>query len=138
MVRDITKDQEVLKQASKPFLFGEDSELIKDLIDTAEAHRPNCVGLAAIQLGVQKRAIVALVGGKFTPFINPTIVNKSHTTYVAEEGCLSLEGLHEVKRHQWVMVRYQTRTGRWTARKFYSREAQILQHEIDHCNGILI
>jgi peptide deformylase len=139
MIKEIIKDENVLKQVSEPFVFGEDDELIQDLLETAEAHRENCAGLASIQIGVAKKVILVRNNeDKFLVFINPSIIKKSPKTYITEEGCLSLEGLRQVKRHFSIKVIWTTLDGKTKAQEFNGRMAQILQHEIDHCKGVLI
>lgn len=138
MIRDINKNIESLSQKSEQFIFGEDDYLIEDMLDTAEAHKENCVGLACIQIGVPKRVILVRMGDKFIPFINPVIVKKSPNTYEADEGCLSLDGTRRVRRHYSVKVMATDRTGKRKMQEFNGFIAQILQHEIDHCNGVLI
>ena len=138
MVKEINKDTESLKQKSQSFIFGEDDYLITDMLDTANAHKENCVGLACIQIGVPKRVILVRQGLSFTPFINPVIIKKSTSTYLAEEGCLSLDGTRQVKRHRTVKVMWQDTKGKQKVREFNGFTAQIIQHEVDHCNGLLI
>lgn len=140
MRKEIVKDPEVLSQKSVPFNLTDeaDIELLGDMIDTAEAHKENCVGLAAIQIGVPKRVILVRQSNIFTPFINPVIIKKSPSTYVTEEGCLSLEGTRSVKRHHSVKVAWTTFTGKKQVKEFKGFVAEIIQHEVDHCNGILI
>lgn len=138
-IKEIVKDQAILTQMSVPFVFGEDDALIQDLLDTANAHVEHCVGLAAIQIGVPKRAIVVKEGNQFVPYINPAIVKRSRETYFATEGCLSLEGTRNVKRCRSVMVSSTAANGKKRKPKtFDGLLAEILQHEIDHCNGVLI
>ena len=138
MERPITKDENILKQKSEPFIFGEDDYLIADLIDTAKANEEHCAGLASIQLGVAKRIVVVKQGTKYIPFINPMIIQKSPKTYIATEGCLSLDGTRQVKRHASVKVVWRTPDGGRKVQMFNGFMAEVLQHEIDHCNGILI
>ena len=138
MVREITKDLEILSQKSVDFIPGLDDHLITDMLDTANAHKDNCAGLACIQIGVPKRIILVRDGDDFKIFCNPTIVKKSAKTYMATEGCLSLDGSRAVKRHNSVMVSWVTPKGKRNVREFTGWIAEILQHEIDHCNGILI
>lgn len=138
MVREIIKDTEILTQKSERFVIGQDEHLIKDMLDTANAHKDNCAGLACIQIGVPKRVILVRQGDKFVPFINPMIVSKSTKTYIAEEGCLSVEGLHSVKRHRAIKLIYTDRNGKTRSGDFNGLTAQIIQHECDHLNGILI
>ena len=147
MVRTIIKDEEMLKQKSDKFMFANvsdmtynigDEYLIDDILDTAEAHKDKCVGLAAIQMGIPKRLIVVKMGDKFVPMINPVIIQKSKDTYTALEGCLSLEGQREVRRHRFIKVAYTTRNGKPKVEMFKGFIAEIIQHEVDHTNGILI
>lgn len=138
MIKEINKDIESLQQKSMPFIFGEDDYLLTDMFDTANAHKENCAGLACIQIGVAKRVILVRQGDTFVPFINPMIIKKSPKTYIADEGCLSLEGLRQVKRHNTVKVMWTDTSGKKRVREFNGFTAQILQHEIDHCNGLLI
>ena len=138
MVKDIVKDIEFLKQKSKPFIMGQDDSIITNMIDTANAHKENCVGLAAVQIGELKRVILVRNGDKFIPFINPVIVKKSGKTYVANEGCLSLDGIRAVKRWFSVMVKWTDTNGKINVKSFNGYLAEVLQHEIDHLNGIII
>lgn len=140
MVKEINKDISTLTQRSEPFDFDSDAdaELLKDLLDTAYAHKENCAGLAAIQIGVPKRLILVRQGNKFIPFINPIIINKSQKTYLAEEGCLSVEGQHWVRRHHSIKVLYSQANNKTCIKEFNGFTAEIIQHEVDHCNGILI
>lgn len=137
MVREIVKDIEVLQKPLKT-ANKSDSHIIRDLLDTAEAHTEGCLGLAANQIGYDKRIIVVKMGERFVPMINPIITQKSKETYEAEEGCLSLDGMRIVKRHSQIWVT-------WLDEKFKSHKslmfgltAEIVQHEVDHCNGKLI
>ncbi len=140
MVKYINKDIESLSQKSVAFDLNSDAdgELLRDMLDTAEANKENCVGLAAIQIGVAKRAILVRMGDNFVPFLNPTIIHKSPKTYVADEGCLSLDGTRSVKRHSSVKVVWTEPNGKKRVREFNGFIAQIIQHEVDHCNGVLI
>lgn len=138
MIRDIIKDESMLSQKSEHFIFGEDDYLIADLIDTANEHRDNCAGLASIQIGVPKRIVVVKQGNKYIPFINPMIIQKSPQTYIATEGCLSLDGTRQVKRHSSIKVVWRTANGQRKVQMFNGFTAEVLQHEIDHCNGITI
>lgn len=138
MIKDIIKDENILTQKSEHFIFGEDDYLIQDLLDTANEHKENCAGLACIQIGVPKRVILVRQGNRFVPFINPMIIQKSPKTYIATEGCLSLEGKRAVKRHASVKVVWRTPDGTRKVQMFNGFIAEVLQHEIDHCNGIII
>ena len=138
MVREITKDLDVLSQKSEDFIPGLDDHLITDMLDTANAHKDNCAGLACIQIGVPKRIIIVRSGDGFMVFCNPAIVKRSAKTYMATEGCLSLDGSREVKRHNSVMVSWVTPKGKRNVKEFIGWIAEILQHEIDHTCGKLI
>lgn len=143
MIRDIIKadtedNTNFLKTRSNLSIIKEDKQIYKDLLDTAEHYKEYCVGLAAVQIGYHKRAIVVLINDNFELFINPIILHKSPTTYKTEEGCLSLEGTRTVTRHRTVEVMWTTINNKTRKQTFIGSTAQILQHEIDHCNGVLI
>ena len=138
MVREIVKDENILKQKSISFIFGEDDYLIQDMLDTANEHKEMCAGLACIQIGIPKKIILVKQDGKYIPFINPVIIKKSTKTYTTKEGCLSVDGMKIVKRHCAVRIVYSTPQGKKKAQEFNGYTAQIIQHEIDHLHGILI
>ena len=139
MIKEIVKDIEFLKQKSEDFNFETDKDLIQDLLDTAKHHSTNCVGLAAPQIGVHKRAIVVLMNTGFRPMLNPVIFWKDlKSKYSAVEGCLSLEGERETKRFRRIKVKYTNENGTTIIKQFDGYQAQIIQHEIDHLNGVLI
>lgn len=138
MVREIVKDPEFLSKKSETFIFGQDDHIIQDLLDTVNAHKENCAGLAAPQIGELKRVIVVRMNDKFVPFINLKIIKKSPGVYHTMEGCLSLDGQRNVKRHYTIMVSYTTTNGKNKVQQFGGDIAQIIQHEVDHLNGILI
>jgi peptide deformylase len=137
-VKPIIKYPGILPQKSEPFDFEHDMLILQDMLDTAEFHKENCAGLAAIQIGVPKRVILVRQGDKFVPFINPVIIKRSPGTYCTKEGCLSLDGARTVKRHYNVMVYYTDQKGRRHTDTFADRTAQIIQHEVDHLDGVLI
>jgi peptide deformylase len=138
MVKEIVKDVEFLTKQSEKFIFGEDDHIIQDLIDTANAHKDNCAGLAAVQIGYLKRVIVVKMDDTFVPFINPRIIQKFGERYIAVEGCLSIEGEREVKRNKMVRVAYTNESGKERVVPFKGYVAEIIQHEVDHLNGVLI
>jgi peptide deformylase len=138
MKRDITKDEKILTRKSEPFILGEDDYLIQDLIDTANEHKETCAGLACIQIGIAKRIIVVRLGENYVPYINPIIFQKSNQTYTTQEGCLSVEGTHTVKRHHSIKLIWTTPEGQKKMKEFKGWIAQVIQHEVDHLNGILI
>jgi peptide deformylase len=136
MVRQIIRDVILLKQASAP-AAPEDLPVADDLLETLTAHADGCVGMAANMIGVTKRIIAFDNDGTYRLMFNPEIVKKSGP-YEAEEGCLSLDGTRKAKRWQSIKVRYQNRDFEERFKTFTGFTAQIIQHEIDHCNGILI
>lgn len=138
MVREITKDLEILSRKSVDFIPGLDDHLIADMLDTANTHKDNCAGLACIQIGINKRIILVRDGDDFKVFCNPAIVKRSAKTYMATEGCLSLDGSREVKRHNSVMVSWVTPKGKRNVKEFTGWIAEIIQHEVDHTYGKLI
>ena len=109
----------------------------QDLRDTLEAHRDGCVGMAANMIGVSKRIIIFDDNGSATIMFNPEIV-KCSGVYEAEEGCLSLPGTRKAKRYRSITVQYQNDQFQTRLKTYTGFTAQIIQHEIDHCNGILI
>ena len=138
MVKNIVKDEYILVKKSEKFIPGEDDYIIDDMLDTANEHGDNCAGLAAVQIGYLKRVILVKIGDKFIPFINPVITKKFNGTYTTTEGCLSLEGGRVVVRHRGIRVKFTDRKGKTRIEPYTGYIAQILQHEIDHLNGVLI
>lgn len=137
MIREIVTDMFFLGQKSEP-ATKDDLQVAADLLDTVKANAEKCVGMAANMIGVRKTILVALTGKEYTVMINPKIVDKTKLTYETEEGCLSLEGVRPAKRHKAITVEYLDR--RWKKKKqtFRDFEAQIIQHEMDHFEGIII
>ena len=136
MVREIVRDPIFLRQKSRP-ATREDLPIARDLLDTLRAHRESCVGMAANMIGEAVRIIAFDNEGSYLVMLNPEIV-KCAGQYETEEGCLSLEGVRRTKRFRSIKVRYQTETLQPRLKTFTDWTAQIIQHEIDHCNGILI
>ena len=136
MVQPICKDVIFLARKSERAM-PEDLPIGQDLLDTLEAHRDGCVGMAANMIGKAKRIIVFLDGDTPTVMYNPEIV-KASEPYEAEEGCLSLQGVRKTTRYQKIKVRYQNEAFQTRLKSYTGWTAQIIQHEIDHCNGILI
>lgn len=136
MVREIMKDPLFLARKSVP-ATAEDAAIGQDLLDTLEANRAGCVGMAANMIGQLKRIIVFDNDGKAMLMFNPEIV-KSSGVYETEEGCLSLSGVRKTKRFKSIKVKYQNEAFQTRLKTFEGWTAQIIQHEIDHCNGILI
>ena len=136
MVREIMRDEAFLSQKAEPATL-EDLPVAQDLLDTLTAHKDGCVGMAANMIGVCKRIIVFDNEGKYTVMFNPEIIKKSGS-YEAEEGCLSLSGTRKAKRWQSIKVQYQNEQLQTRFKTFTGWTAQIIQHEIDHCEGVLI
>ena len=136
MVREIVKDPILLGRRSRDATAA-DLPLARDLLDTLEANRERCVGMAANMIGEAVRIIVFNHEGKAMVMLNPEIV-KASERYETEEGCLSLEGVRKTKRYRSIKVRYQNEQLQLRLKTFTGWTAQIIQHEIDHCGGILI
>ena len=136
MVREIMRDERFLSQTAE-LATPEDLPVAQDLLDTLTAHRDGCVGMAANMIGVCKRIIVFDNEGKSMVMFNPEIIKKSGP-YEAEEGCLSLTGTRRTKRWQSMKVQYQNEKFQTRFKTFTGWTAQIIQHEIDHCEGVLI
>ena len=136
MIRPIMKDEAFLALPSSPATAA-DIEIAKDLLETLIAHKDGCVGMAANMIGVSKRIIAFENGDEYMVMFNPSIVKKSQP-YTAEEGCLSLEGRRETKRYKSIKVQYENEAFQTRFKTFTGWTAQIIQHEIDHCDGIII
>ncbi|MBR3611485.1 MAG: peptide deformylase [Oscillospiraceae bacterium] len=136
MVKPIVHDPLFLAQKSEPAAES-DMPIALDLLETLMEHRLDCVGMAANMIGVRKRIIVFSDGGKYITMYNPEIIKKSGE-YEAEEGCLSLSGTRKTKRYKFITVKYHDEFFKENKKPFFGWVAQIIQHEIDHCNGILI
>ena len=136
MIQPIMKDPIFLAQKSVP-ATKEDLQVAQDLLDTLTAHKDGCVGMAANMIGVSKRIIAFDNEGKYMVMFNPEIVKRSEP-YEAEEGCLSLPGTRKAKRYRSIKVQYQNDQFQTRFKSFTGWTAQIIQHEIDHCNGVLI
>ena len=136
MVREICKDEAFLARKAEP-ATADDLVVAQDLLDTLVAHRDGCVGMAANMIGVNKRIIVFDSEGKYMVMFNPVIVRRSGV-YEAEEGCLSLTGTRKTKRFQTIKVQWQNEKFQTRIKTFTGWTAEIIQHEIDHCEGILI
>lgn len=136
MIRDICKDELFLARKAAPAL-PEDLPIAQDLLETLIAHKDGCVGMAANMIGVAKRIIAFESEDGYLVMFNPVILKKSGP-YNTEEGCLSLEGVRPTKRWKSIKVQYETADGKPRILTFTGWTAQIIQHEIDHCDGILI
>ena len=136
MIRPIVRDPLFLSLKSSS-AAAVDLQVAVDLRDTLTANRAGCVGLAANMIGVSKRIIAFVDGNAITVMLNPEIV-KTSEPYEAEEGCLSLDGVRKTTRFGRIRVRYQDEKMRMQSKNYTGFTAQIIQHEVDHCNGILI
>jgi len=136
MVREIMRDPLFLAVPSVE-AAKEDLSVAQDLLDTLRANHERCVGMAANMIGVHKNIIAFLDGRTYMVMLNPEII-RAEGEYEAEEGCLSLDGIRKTKRYRKIQVRYQTEKMLTKTRTFKDYTAQIIQHEIDHCKGILI
>ncbi len=136
MVREIMKDTAFLSQKAE-IAVAEDVSVAQDLLETLEAHRDGCAGMAANMIGINKRIIAFDNEGKYMVMFNLEIIKKSGP-YQAQEGCLSLPGTRTAKRWKSIKVQYQTETFQTRFKTFTGWTAQIIQHEIDHCEGVLI
>lgn len=136
MIREICRDETFLAQKAAP-ATADDLATAQDLLDTMIAHKDGCVGMAANMIGVCKRIIAFDNEGTYMVMFNPVIIRQSGP-YEAQEGCLSLTGVRKTKRFQTVKVQWQNEQFQTRLKTFTGWTAEIIQHEIDHCEGILI
>ena len=136
MIREICKDETFLVQKAAP-ATADDLATAQDLLDTLTAHKDGCVGMAANMIGVCKRIIAFDNEGTYMVMFNAVIVRQSGP-YEAQEGCLSLTGRRPTKRWKSIKVQWQNETFQTRLKTFTGWTAEIIQHEIDHCDGILI
>ena len=136
MIREICRDETFLAQKAAP-ATADDLATAQDLLDTLTAHKDGCVGMAANMIGVCKRIIAFDNEGTYMVMFNPVIVRQSGP-YETQEGCLSLSGVRKTKRFQTVKVQWQNEQFQTRLKTFTGWTAEIIQHEIDHCEGVLI
>ncbi|MBM6838498.1 peptide deformylase [Clostridium saudiense] len=136
MIRPIMKDVLFLGQKSET-ATKDDIAVVDDLIDTLRANLDYCVGMAANMIGVKKRILVFSIGNIIVPMINPVILKKEKS-YETEESCLSLTGFRKTKRYETIEVEYLDRDFKKHKQTFTGFTAQIIQHEVDHFEGIII
>ena len=136
MVREIMKDVVFLAQKSVPATSA-DLGTAQDLLDTLAFHKDGCVGMAANMIGISKRIIAFDNDGEYMLMFNPEIIKKSGA-YDTEEGCLSLTGVRPCKRYKSIKVQYQNEKFQTRLKTFTGWTAEIIQHEIDHLEGIII
>lgn len=143
-VRDIITDEAILKKESIEVETSEMEEIVEDLIDTAEHHKEAkipCAGLAANQIGFNRKVCVIKINNKFEPIINPEIIARAGGTKAGMEACLSRpdKGRVKMRRHKRVLVEYyEQERNIWVRRWFEGFNARVVQHEMDHFNGRLI
>ena len=136
MVKPIVRDTFFLSQKSAP-AGPEDLPAARDLADTLAAHREGCAGMAANMIGVARRVIAVWDGDEVLLMFNPEIV-KASGPYRTEEGCLSLDGVRPAKRYKTIKVRWQDGAFRPKLRTFTGFAAEVIQHECDHLDGVVI
>ena len=136
MIREICRDETFLSQKAAP-AAPDDLATAQDLLDTLTAHKDSCVGMAANMIGVCKRIIAFDNEGTYMVMFNPVIIRQSGP-YETQEGCLSLTGVRKTKRFQTIKVQWQNEKFQTRLKTFTGWTAEIIQHEIDHCEGILI
>ncbi len=135
MIRPIMKSTLILSRPSAP-ATAQDASVAQDLLDTFAANRRGCAGMAANMIGILKRIIVVDCEGALLMY-NP-VIESSSNPYETEEGCLSLEGLRPATRYRNITVLYEDENFSPRKRSFSGYTAQIIQHEIDHCDGVVI
>ena len=137
MIKELMHDPIFLSLKSE-VATKEDLQVAEDLLDTLIAHKDGCVGMAANMIGVRKRIIAFDNDGTYMVMFNPEIIKKAEP-YETEEGCLSLlGGPRKCKRYKSIKVLWQTAEMQTRIKTFTGFPAQIIQHEVDHCNGVLI
>ena len=136
MVKQIVRDQMFLSQKSSP-MTPMDAGIIADMQDTLAANQARCVGMAGNMIGYKKRIIIVSMGFANVVMLNPVLLSKSGA-YETEEGCLSLDGVRKTTRYENIEVEFQDISFHKQRQKYSGWTAQIIQHEIDHCDGIII
>ena len=136
MVKQIVRDQMFLSQKSSP-MTTMDAGIIADMQDTLAANQARCVGMAGNMIGYKKRIIIVSMGFANVVMLNPVLLSKSGA-YETEEGCLSLDGVRKTTRYENIEVEFQDISFHKQRQKYSGWTAQIIQHEIDHCDGIII
>lgn len=137
MIKDIITDTFILSQKSTD-ASKDDIYIINDLLDTIEANKERCVGMAANMIGYLKNIIIFQEDSNYTVLINPVILDTSKQSYQTKEGCLSHEGQRDVLRYEKIKVSFLDENMKKKIKTYSGYTAQIIQHEIDHCHGILI
>lgn len=136
MIREIMRDTDFLARKAEP-ATEVDLAVARDLLETLAAYKDGCMGMAANMIGINKRIIAFDNDGRYMVMFNPEIVKRSEP-YKVEEGCLSLTGTRKTKRWKSIKVQYQNESFQTRFKTFTGWMAQVIQHEIDHCEGIII
>jgi len=136
MICEICKDEAFLAQKAE-YATTSDLSVAQNLLDTLIAHKDGCVGMAANMIGVNKCIIAFDNEGEYMVMFNPVIVKRSGS-YEAEEGCLALSSTRKAKRFRIIKVQWQNEKFQTRIKTFTGWTAEIIQHEIDHCEGIII
>ena len=136
MIRPICRDTIILSRKAESATKS-DLPVVRDLLDTLRANAERCVGMAANMIGVNKRIIAVSLGPVSVAMINP-VITKRADAYEAEEGCLSLDGVRKTTRYQTIDVSFLNQDFEKQKQRFSGFSAQIIQHELDHCDGKLI
>lgn len=136
MIRPIMRTIEFLKKPSET-ATKDDLEIAQDLLDTLKAHTDECVGMAANMIGETKRIIAFNDEGKYVVMFNPRLL-KADDAFKTEEGCLSLVGVRPAKRYKSIKVQYENEAFQTRIKTYKGFTAQIIQHEMDHLEGIII
>lgn len=137
MIKEIIKDEFFLKQKSKE-CTKEDTYIAQELLETIQAYKDQCVGMAANMIGYQKTMMVVLDEDDYLILINPVILKTSNKIYIAEEGYLSLQGVRKTQRYESIKVSYLDINFKKKIKTFKGYTAQIIQHELDHFEGKII
>ena len=137
MIKEIIKDEFFLKQKSKE-CTKEDTYIAQELLETIQAYKDQCVGMAANMIGYQKTMMVVLDEDDYLILINPVILKTSNKIYIAEEGCLSLQGVRKTQRYESMKVSYFDINFKKNMKTVTGYTAQIIQHELDHFEGKII
>ena len=137
MIKEIIKDEFFLKQKSKE-CTKEDTYIAQELLETIQAYKDQCVGMVANMIGYQKTMMVVLDEDDYLILINPVILKTSNKIYIAEEGCLSLQGVRKTQRYESIKVSYLDINFKKKIKTFKGYTAQIIQHELDHFEGKII
>ncbi len=137
MIKELIHSPEMLSEKAE-IATKDDIQIARDLLETLISHKDGCVGMAANMIGENKRIIAFDNDGEYMVMFNPEIIKMSEP-YETKEGCLSLlGGPRPCKRYKKIKVKWQNEDFKERIKNFDGFTAQIIQHEIDHCNGILI